>query len=180
MNTEYPKAIKNVAWSVILSTFHINIGVFDVLPDWLGYILLLSAVKTISEIQSSASLLKPFAVVMIADSILDTVMKLMNITAGIYVYNLVVSVIYIYVYFQILTDIWHTVTEYGTETGWLIPPLRNITTVTHTIAFVLLSTGGNKYIIMAAAVVNIIMKTRLAFHLFSHAQDEKFSEIFLQ
>ena len=176
MNIDYPKAIKNVAWSVVLSTFHINIGVFDILPDWLGYILLFSAVKTISDVQPTAGLLKPFALVIIADSILDTVLKFMGISMGIYVYNLVISVIYIYIYFQILTDIWHTAENYNTETGWLIPPLRNITTVTHTIAFVLMSMEGNIYVIMAAAVVNIVMKTRLAFHLFSHAKDEKFAD----
>ena len=175
MNIDYPKAIKNVAWSVVLSTFHINIGVFDILPDWLGYILLFSAVKTISDVQPTAGLLKPLALVIIADSILDTVLKFMGISMGIYVYILVISVIYNYIYFQILTDIWHTAENYNTETGWLLPPLRNITTVTHTIAFILLSMEGNIYVIMAAAVVNIVMKTRLAFHLFSHAKDEKFA-----
>ncbi len=175
MNIEYPKAIKNVAWSIILSTFHINIGVFDILPDWLGYILLFSAVKAISDVQPTAGLLKPFAVIIIADSILDTVLKFMGTSVGIYVYNLVISVIYIYIYFQILTDIWHTASHCNTDTGWLIPPLRNITTVTHTIAFVLMSMEGNSYVIIAAAVVNIVMKTRLAFHLFSHANDEKFA-----
>ena len=175
MNTEYTKAVRYVAWSIILSTFHINIGVFDILPDWLGYIYLFSAIKIIGRIQPTALLLKPFAIVVIADSILNSVLKGMGVSIGIYLYNLVMAVIYVYIYFQILTDIWHIVETNNTETGQLLPRLRNITTVTHTIAFVMLSMGGNIYVIMAAAVVNVVMKTCLAFHLFSHAKDEKFS-----
>ncbi len=173
MNTDYSKAIKNVAWSVILTTYHINIGALDVLPDWLGCILLYKAIEPIARFQASANLLKNFSIILIADSVVATVLKLFNLSIDIYIYSVIISVIHIYLNFQLLTDIWHIVDRYNLDSGGLIPLLRNITTVTFTITFVLSSVGGNIFVIYAAAIVNIVMKTSLAIHLFNHAADEK-------
>ena len=176
MVSDYSKAIKNVAWYILLVSYHFNIGIIDVLPDWLGYILLYSAVETIGKIQPSAKLLKKFSMIMIADSVFQTVCKIFDFTAQSYVYGLMIAVIHIYLDFQILTDIWHTAQEHQSYSGDKIPLLRNITTFTYTISFVFLYSDWNVYVTIGVAVINIVMKTYLAFVLFSHAKDEKFAD----
>ena len=179
MVSDYSKAIKNVAWYILLVSYHFNIGIIDVLPDWLGYILLYSAVETIGKIQPSAKLLKKFSMIMIADSVFQTVCKIFDFTAQSYVYGLIIAVIHIYLDFQILTDIWHTAQEHQSGSGDKIPLLRNITTFTYTISFVFLYSDWNVYVTIGAAVINIVMKTYLAFVLFIHADDEKTQNITL-
>ena len=42
-------AIKKVAISYILIYLHINISVIDILPDWLGYFLIVSVLPVLSQ-----------------------------------------------------------------------------------------------------------------------------------
>lgn len=177
MVSDYTKAIKNVAWYIVLISYHFNIGSIDILPDWLGYILLYKAIETIGKIQPSANLLKTFSAVMIANSVFQTVCKIFNFTVQSYVYGLVMAVIHIYLDFQILTDIWHTAQECQSASGDKIPMLKNITTFTYTISFIFLYSNWNVYVTYGAAIINLIMKTYLAFVLFTHAEDEKIKNI---
>lgn len=179
MVSDYSKAIKNVAWYIVLISYHFNIGSIDILPDWLGYILLYKAIETIGKIQPSARLLKKFSAIMFADSVFRIACKIFDFTMQSYVYGLIIAVIHIYLDFQILTDIWHTAQEYQSASCDKIPMLRNITTFTYTISFVFLYSDWNAYVTIGAAVINIIMKTYLAFVLFSHARDEKIQNITL-
>ena len=179
MDFDYSKAIKNIAWYILLVHYHFNIGSIDVFPDWLGYILLYKAIETIGRIQPSAKLLEKFSIVMIANSVLQIVYKMFDFTPQSYVYGLIMAIIHIYLEFQILTDIWHIAQKYQADSGNKIPMLRNITTFTYTVSFVFLYSDWNVYIIYGAAVINIIMKTYLAFILFVHADDEKLKNITL-
>lgn len=171
MRNEYSKAIRQVAWSLLITTFHLTIAGFDLLPAWMGYIMVYRALDPISRYQPTAKLLKPFAMVLIIDSAIFWFLKPMGITGGIYVLNLIAAVIYIYLHFQLLTDIYHTVEDFNMDSGGLIPVLRNITTVTYAIVFVASNVGGNIYVIYAAGIVNIVMKTALSLHMFDHSND---------
>ncbi|MBR4036373.1 MAG: hypothetical protein IKJ05_06570 [Oscillospiraceae bacterium] len=171
MKNDYAKAIKQVAWSLLITTFHLTIAGFDLLPAWVGYIMVYKALEPISRYQPTAKLLKPFAMVLIIDSIIFWFLKPMGITGGIYVINLIAAVIYIYLHFQLLTDIYHTVEQFNMDSGGLIPVLRNITTVTYAIVFVTSNVGGNIYVMYAAGIVNIVMKVALSLHLFDHGNN---------
>ena len=46
-------AIKKVAISYILIYLHINISVIDILPDWLGYFLIVSVLPILSQKEKS-------------------------------------------------------------------------------------------------------------------------------
>ena len=116
---------------------------------------------------------------MIANSVLQIVYKMFDFTPQSYVYGLIMAIIHIYLEFQILTDIWHTAQKYRAVSGNKIPMLRNITTFTYTVSFVFLYSDWNVYVTYGAAVINIIMKTYLAFILFVHADDEKLKNITL-
>lgn len=171
MKNSYSKAIKCIAWSLLLTTFHITLSGIDFLPDWVGYILLYKAIEPVGRYQPSAMLLKPFATVLIIHSVIFRFLKPMGFAGGGYAINLIVAVIYMYLYFQLLTDIYHTAEQLNMDSGGFIPVLRNITTVTYTIVFILSNTGGNIYLIYAAGIVNIIMKIALSLHLFDHSSD---------
>lgn len=103
--------------------------------------------------------------------LVNRVMKLFGMSVALYAINLIIAVVYIYLNFQLMTDIYHTTQLFNMNSGHFIPVLRNITTVTYTIVFVVSNAGGHQYVIIAAAAVNIVMKLALIVHLLGHSND---------
>lgn len=98
-------AIKKVAISYILIYLHINISVIDILPDWLGYFLIVSALPVLSQKEKSAQLLKPFGIAIGIWNILEWVLKIAGAELNFRVAGLVFSIITIYFHFQLITNI---------------------------------------------------------------------------
>ncbi|MBQ6851363.1 MAG: hypothetical protein IJN77_10040 [Oscillospiraceae bacterium] len=171
MTNDYSKAVKHVAWAMLLGTFHITVSGLDFLPDWVGYIMIYKALTPISRYRPTANLLKPFAAVLVVFELVNRVMKLFGMSVALYAINLIIAVVYIYLNFQLMTDIYHTAQLFNMNSGHFIPVLRNITTVTYAMVFVVSNAGGHQYVIIAAAAVNIVMKLALIVHLLGHSND---------
>lgn len=180
MTNDYSKAIKNIVWAMVLGTFHVNLFGLDFLPDWVGYIMIYKSLSPISKFQPTANLLKPLVIALAVFELINWFAKPMGIVAGNYTVVLIIAVIYVYMNFQLLTDIYHTAQMFNMDSGNMIPILRNITTVTYTAVFVVNNTGGHQYVILAAAVVNIVMKLVLIVHLLGHSQDAGQKDLKLQ
>ena len=98
-------AIKKVAISYILIYLHINISVIDILPDWLGYFLIVSVLPVLSQKEKSAQLLKPFGIALGVWNIVEWLLKIAGDELNLYVISLVFSIITIYFHFQLITNI---------------------------------------------------------------------------
>ena len=61
-NTKLASAVLRICLSYVLMHLDINIGNLDMLPEWMGYLLILSTLKTLSEYKRASSLLKPLGV----------------------------------------------------------------------------------------------------------------------
>ena len=98
-------AIKKIAISYILIYLHINISVIDILPDWLGYFLIVSVLPVLSQKEKSAQLLKPFGIAIGIWNIVEWLLKIAGDELNFYVVSLVFSIITIYFHFQLITNI---------------------------------------------------------------------------
>ena len=93
-------AIKKIAISYILIYLHVNISVIDILPDWLGYFLIVSVLPIISEKEKSAQLLKPFGIAIGVWNIAEAILSLMGAEWNLTIISLVFNVVTIYFHFQ--------------------------------------------------------------------------------
>ena len=124
-------AIKKIAISYILIYLHINISVIDILPDWLGYFLIVSVLPIISENEKSAQLLKPFGIAIGIWNIFEDVLKITGDELNLTVISLVFSIITIYFHFQLITNIANLDIEEHKKKRLL--NLRTATVILHTV-----------------------------------------------
>lgn len=124
-------AIKKVAISYILIYLHINISVIDILPDWLGYFLIVSVLPVISEKEKSAQLLKPFGIAIGIWNILEWGLKIAEAELNFTIISLVFNVITIYFHFQLITNIASLDIEEHKKKRLL--DLRTATVILHTV-----------------------------------------------
>ena len=124
-------AIKKIAISYILIYLHINISVIDILPDWLGYFLIVSVLPIISEKEKSAQLLKPFGIAIGIWNIFEDVLKIAGDELNLTVISLVFSIITIYFHFQLITNVANLDIEEQKKKKLL--NLRTATVILHTV-----------------------------------------------
>lgn len=124
-------AIKKIAISYILIYLHINISVIDILPDWLGYFLIVSVLPVLSQKEKSAQLLKPFGIALGVWNIVEWLLKIAGDELNFYVISLVFSIITIYFHFQLITNIANLDIEEPKKKRLL--NLRTATVILHTV-----------------------------------------------
>ena len=124
-------AIKKIAISYILIYLHINISVIDILPDWLGYFLIVSVLPVLSQKEKSAQLLKPFGIAIGIWNIVEWLLKIAGDELNFYVISLVFSIITIYFHFQLITNIAALDIEETKQKRLL--NLRTATVILHTV-----------------------------------------------
>lgn len=124
-------AIKKIAISYIFIYFSINIWVIDILPDWLGYFMIVSVLPIISQEERSAQLLRPFGIALGVWNIVEWILKMIGAEWNLSLVNLIVGIIVIYFHFQLITNIASLDIEESKRKRLLI--LRTIIVVLHTI-----------------------------------------------
>ncbi len=124
-------AIKKIAISYILIYLHVNISVIDILPDWLGYFLIVSVLPIISEKEKSAQLLKPFGIAIGVWNIAEAILSLMGAEWNLTIISLVFNVVTIYFHFQLITNIANLDIEEAKKKRLL--NLRTATVLLHTV-----------------------------------------------
>lgn len=120
-------AISKIAWGYILLHVHINIGSFDILPDWLAYILFLQAIGVIAEEEASAKLLRPLAVALALWNGLSW------LWGGVYSIEMIMNVLSLYFHFQFLTNLAGIACRYECKEEKRILSLRTARTILSTI-----------------------------------------------
>lgn len=126
-------AVKNVAWGYIFLHIHINVGTLDLLPDWVGYLLILAALPVIAGEVRTASLLPPLAVGLAVWEGLKWILNLLGVAAELPLLNLLAAVIALYFHFQLLTDIAAVSEKYECPQTKRILTLRTVQTVITTV-----------------------------------------------
>lgn len=99
------KALSEAIWGYVFLYFNLNIGTVDLLPEFVGWILLLSAVRGLEKERRDLKLLRPFAHVMIVLSVLEWLGSFLGLSVGglFLPLDLVIAAVRLYFHFQFLT-----------------------------------------------------------------------------
>ena len=102
----------SVALGYLLIHLEINLGTLDILPDWVGFLLMVEAIGELAEQQPSARLLRPLGLLLAAWNFVAWVDAIFSIDlswgggfSDLPVLALVIRVVSLYFHFQLLTNI---------------------------------------------------------------------------
>ncbi len=130
------KSLTKIAFGYLIIFISISIMGFDILPDFVGYILFLSAFLSLAEKYRNFRLLEPLAVVLMVWSIIAIALPFLSeIEPVIYITriaSIIISIINLYFNFQLLSEISAVAREYQSENMMLdkrLIKLRNADTV---------------------------------------------------
>lgn len=98
--------LSHAAWGYLFLTFDFNLGAVNLLPQFVGYLLLLSAIKKLSAVRRDLALLRPLYILLAGWDAVDWA------TAGLGMVledhalfpELLITAAALYVHFQFLTD----------------------------------------------------------------------------
>ena len=117
------KQLYNIAAAYFILHTDITLFSINILPDWLGYIFILNALKIISEEEPSAMLLKPLCGILIAWEGIKWLAVVLGASVNIALLDLIVLVVQLYLHFQLLTNLSGVALNHGS-----VPSHKNLLT----------------------------------------------------
>ena len=149
------RAIKHIAWGYVLLYLDVNLATFNILPDWLGFLLILFALPALANEVPSAALLRPFAILLAAWEGFEWLAKLLGASIGVdlTVPFLIVNVIVLYFHFQLLTDLAALSEKYGCPQTRKLLQLRTVNTLIATALALPLPWEQAEWLAIAALLV---------------------------
>ncbi len=171
MNNEYYnflyRGISKMAWGYVFIFFHFKIGTLDILPDFVGFLLFLSAIGLLQEVEPQLALLRPFGIVLAIYYIIEWLSQLFSIHWGdvSQFVSIVLCIVSIYFQFQMQTNLASIAGKYQSEDAGFDEKLlryRNIyvvgTTVTMILNYLALWLGDlGIYLAFGCALVTLIV-----------------------
>ena len=107
--TDWEKLYSGVsaaAWSYLFLYFNVNLGRVNILPQFVGYWLLLSAIRDLKEERRDLALLRPLGILLLVWYLADWVLAIGGKTlSGLFPpLELIIGVAALYFHFQLFTD----------------------------------------------------------------------------
>lgn len=111
------RGISKMAWGYVFIFFHFNFGTLDILPDFVGYLLFLSAIGLLQEVEPELALLRPFGMVLVIYHIIEWLSQLLSIRWGdvSQFVSIVLCIVSIYFQFQMITNLATLAMKYQSE-----------------------------------------------------------------
>ena len=101
------KGISQIAWGYLFIFLHINIGTVDILPDFAGYVLFLSAINILKEFIPEMRLLRTIGIILTLWNFSDWVLTIIGYEGSniLQIISILITVINLYFNFQLLTNL---------------------------------------------------------------------------
>ena len=134
------RAFSRMAWGYLFLFFDINLGSVSILPGFVGFLLLFSAIQVLAPKQRSLALLRPLCLLLAAYYLAQWVLSWFgsSLLEGFLFLTLLAAAVNLYFHFQLLTDLADLAQLYQPPGHNLDQKLLNRRTV-----LVLLTTAGN-------------------------------------
>ncbi len=166
-------ALRLCAWGMIFILLDINLNRIDILPDILGWALLLSGIGRIAKQREDAGHLRILALILLADSVIDFFEKIFDgeFYRGFYAVIVLVCVISLYFYFALFTCVANIAREYAPEREKGIIWCRNIYSAVFCFNTLVSIFDGELIVInFIGVLINIIMIAAICFFIFLLAE----------
>lgn len=166
--------IKSIAIGYILIYVHLNIGTLDILPDFLGYFIIVRALPHIAQKEKSAMLIKTPGIILAVWNIVESVVTLAGGELDFYIINVIVSILSIYFNFQLITNIAEFATEAKRKKRLLT--LRSGLVIFHTVTIILILIPSIRTVAIVTAIAQLVMLIWICIELFQLASAIKKEE----
>lgn len=132
------RGLSNAAWAYLFLNFDLNLGTVSVTPRFVGWLLLVAAIRDLARERRDLSLLRPLGWLMAAWNGADWLLRWagQTIDGHILFLDLLVSAAAIYFHFQFLTDLAALAQQHQPQDGDLDRRLRRRRT-----AYILITTA---------------------------------------
>lgn len=130
---DYALALKKIGNAFLIFVFNINIGTINILPNFLGYIFIIQALKILEKYEQSIQLMKPLTISITIYSGVIWIFNIFGFNMDIYFLGLIFSIISIYIYYHLLTSISQICELYDSKYTNKIEKLRNIIVIMQTV-----------------------------------------------
>ena len=165
------KAIKKIACGYILIHSAINIGVIDILPDWLGYYFMLVAIRKVREEEESTGLLEPLVNILISWSAIVWGTKFIGWDLSAFPFTILISIIVIYFNFQLLTNLANVAEKHESEKRKSILTLRTMETLLNTLLICMSYLEVSHGWMIAVGIIGLIAVIWISIVLFNLAAE---------
>lgn len=98
-------AVGLIAWGFLLLHLNFSIGTLNLLPNWLGYLLMLSALPLLAGQTPSVLLLRPLGIVLAVWEGIQWVLVLLCVQPSFYLLEVAAAVLALYFHFQLFTNL---------------------------------------------------------------------------
>lgn len=160
-NALIPRALSHIAWGNLLILLDVNLNRLDVLPNWVGYLLIFYAIGWLAGELRDLPLLRPFCTLLLLAELADWVAVFLTgeaLTGRLFLVNALLVCVSLYFHFQLLGDL-AGLAGRREEAGPLARRLlgcRNVDAVTRVLALLLAWLPGPEGLLTALAALLVI------------------------
>lgn len=130
---KYVDVVGKICWGYFFLYINVYIGSMNILPPWIGFLLIYLALDGMAAMEPAAKLLKPFALLLVAEDICQWGLEIFGATVDLYWINILVAVISLYFHFQLLTNLAGSAESQESAYSNKLKKLRSMQTVFLTI-----------------------------------------------
>ena len=132
------KGASKAAWGYFFLFFNMDINGFQILPDFIGYLLFLGAIRLLEEEERELSLLRGFCTILLVDKLIEWFLSFYGAELGAFweLFGFVCDLLALYFQFQFLTNLASIAARYqpaGTHTDQSLLNCRTFLTVFQTV-----------------------------------------------
>lgn len=165
-------AVRWIAWGYVLIHINLNLGSVNILPNWLGYCLILQALPVLGEEEPSALLLRPLGILLALWEGAVWLLTILEINLGGFLIDAIAVSISLYFHFQLLTNLADFAEKNGLPTKSLLI-LRTVQTVLITMLAFPIPWEQSGSLIAVMVIVGIVIAIWICCILFSFAEETK-------
>ena len=175
---ELSNKIRRVGWGFVFILFDINIGTVSILPKWVGYMMIISALPVLASQVPSAKLLKPLGVALAIYSGAEWAMKIISLDYSIAVISVLIMCILVYFNFQLFTNLAEIAEKHSCPQQKGLLKLRTALIITEVVTNIILlvvriSTDNDDFtyfIPIIMVIIQLIMMLCICVNIFSLAK----------
>lgn len=160
-------AVKSIAWGYVLLHVNINLGTLNVLPNWLGYVLMLGALPILGESEPSALLLRPLGILLALWEGALWALTIFGISFDSTIISIIGSVASLYFHFQLLTNLASLAQRYNCPEERKILNLRTVRTLLITVLSLSFPWAQYESLTIGFVMVNLVVALWICSVLFS-------------
>ena len=160
-------AVRRVAWGYLLILLDINLGTLNILPNWLGYILIIRSLADLKKEAPSAGLLTPLGILLAFWDGICWIGKLFGAAVNWPLPQLLATVISLYFHFQLLTNLADIAGRYGCPCESRLRVLRTVQVLLLTASYLAISWLPEATILTVLMIVSLVVAVWICKVLFS-------------